>query len=163
MSKLADEDASELQSDAARGMMQWSRAAASAAAAAQRDAAKPKEIIKEGLSEYFIFTDRRHRDDPQRLVEADARASKPTKVPLKIQYRYRPARVRRAARAHVPHDQRRESKLGTTPLPDGVVRVFRDNGRDGLSYLDAAADQVHPDRRQDRAEPRAPTRRWSSS
>jgi hypothetical protein len=28
-----------------------------------------------------------------------------------------------------------ESKLGTTPLPDGVVRVFRDNGRDGLSFL----------------------------
>ncbi|HRX77839.1 MAG TPA: hypothetical protein P5307_02195, partial [Pirellulaceae bacterium] len=27
------------------------------------------------------------------------------------------------------------SKLGTTPLPDGVVRVFRDNGRDGLSFL----------------------------
>src|SRR5258708_14998192 len=29
----------------------------------------------------------------------------------------------------------KESKLGTTPLPDGVVRVFRNNGRDGLSYL----------------------------
>ena len=28
-----------------------------------------------------------------------------------------------------------KSKLGTTPLPDGIVRVFRDNGRDGLSYL----------------------------
>jgi hypothetical protein len=28
-----------------------------------------------------------------------------------------------------------ESKLGTTPLPDGMVRVFRNNGRDGLSYL----------------------------
>jgi hypothetical protein len=27
------------------------------------------------------------------------------------------------------------SKLGTTPLPDGIVRVFRDNGRDGLSFL----------------------------
>src|SRR5204862_413945 len=26
-------------------------------------------------------------------------------------------------------------KLGTTPLPDGVVRVFRDNGRGGVSYL----------------------------
>ncbi|MHB9049515.1 MAG: hypothetical protein ACYC35_26650, partial [Pirellulales bacterium] len=25
--------------------------------------------------------------------------------------------------------------LGTTPLPDGVVRVFRDNGRDGLAFL----------------------------
>jgi hypothetical protein len=29
------------------------------------------------------------------------------------------------------------SKLGATPLPDGVVRAFRDNGRDGLSYLAA--------------------------
>ena len=29
----------------------------------------------------------------------------------------------------------KDSKLGTTPLPDGVVRVFRNNGRDGLSYL----------------------------
>ena len=28
-----------------------------------------------------------------------------------------------------------ESKLGTTPLPDGTFRVFRDNGRDGLSFL----------------------------
>jgi hypothetical protein len=27
------------------------------------------------------------------------------------------------------------SKLGQSPLPDGIVRVFRDNGRDGLSYL----------------------------
>ena len=29
----------------------------------------------------------------------------------------------------------KESKLGTTPLPDGMVRVFRQNGRDGLSFL----------------------------
>src|SRR4029079_5301084 len=28
-----------------------------------------------------------------------------------------------------------ESKLGTTPLPDGTIRVFRDNGKGGLSYL----------------------------
>ena len=31
----------------------------------------------------------------------------------------------------------KDSKLGTTPLPNGTVRVFRDNGRDGLSYLTA--------------------------
>ena len=29
----------------------------------------------------------------------------------------------------------KESKLGSTPLPDGIVRVFRRNGRDGLSFL----------------------------
>ena len=28
----------------------------------------------------------------------------------------------------------KESKLGTTPLPDGVVRVYRDNGKDGLGF-----------------------------
>ena len=29
----------------------------------------------------------------------------------------------------------KESKLGKTPLPDGMVRVFRHNGREGLSFL----------------------------
>ena len=29
----------------------------------------------------------------------------------------------------------KESKLGTTPLPDGTFRLFRQNGRDGLSFL----------------------------
>jgi hypothetical protein len=28
-----------------------------------------------------------------------------------------------------------EHKLGECPLPDGLVRVFRENGKDGLSYL----------------------------
>jgi hypothetical protein len=38
----------------------------------------------------------------------------------------------------------KESKLGTTPLPDGMVRVFRDNGRDGLSYLTQQAVKYIP-------------------
>ena len=28
-----------------------------------------------------------------------------------------------------------EHKLGESPLPNGLVRIFRDNGKDGLSYL----------------------------
>jgi hypothetical protein len=38
----------------------------------------------------------------------------------------------------------KESKLGTSPLPDGVVRVFRENGRDGLSYLTQQAVKYVP-------------------
>src|SRR4029079_18618058 len=38
----------------------------------------------------------------------------------------------------------KESKLGETPLPDGMVRVFRDNGRDGLSYLTQQAVKYIP-------------------
>ena len=37
------------------------------------------------------------------------------------------------SRPRVTNDEK--SQLGTSPLPDGVVRVFRDNGREGLSYL----------------------------
>ena len=38
----------------------------------------------------------------------------------------------------------KDSKLGTTPLPDGNVRIFRDNGRDGLSYLAAQTVKYIP-------------------
>jgi hypothetical protein len=56
-------------------------------------------------------------------------------VPFKIQYRYRPAEYGdQLVRMYLLTNDK-ESKLGTTPLPDGTVRVFRQNGRDGLSFL----------------------------
>ena len=59
-------------------------------------------------------------------------------VPFKIQYRYRPQEYgEQLVRMYLLTNDK-DSKLGTTPLPDGIVRVFRDNGRDGLSYLTAA-------------------------
>ena len=63
-----------------------------------------KEIIKEGLSEYFIYTDRRDRNDPQRLVEADAqlrRADRAVQDPISLS----PAGIRRPARADVSADE----------------------------------------------------------
>ena len=56
-------------------------------------------------------------------------------VPFKIQYRCRPQEYgEQLVRMYLLTNDR-PSKLGATPLPDGVVRVLRDNGRDGLSYL----------------------------
>jgi len=56
-------------------------------------------------------------------------------VPLKIQYRYRePEYGNRLVRMYLLTNDV-ESHLGTTPLPDGVVRVFRENERGGLSFL----------------------------
>ena len=113
-----------------------------------------KQIIKEGLSEYFIYTIEGTETIPngwsKRMRSLEAAA-----VPFKIQYRYRPQEYGEQLVRMYLLTNNKESKLGTSPLPDGVVRVFRDNGRDGLSYLDAADDQVHPDRRQDRAESRS--------
>ncbi|MCB9940562.1 MAG: hypothetical protein H6823_20160 [Planctomycetaceae bacterium] len=94
----------------------------------------PKEVIKEGLSEYFIYT----IEGTETIANGWSkrmRSLTPVEVPLKIQYRYRePEYGMQLVRLYLMRNDV-ASKLGTTPLPDGVVRVFRDNGRDGLSFL----------------------------
>jgi len=93
-----------------------------------------KQVIKEGLSEYFIYTIEGTETIPNGWAKR-MRSLKDTPVPLKIQYRYRvPEYGDQLVRMYLMKNDK-ASKLGTTPLPDGVVRVFRDNGRDGLSFL----------------------------
>ncbi|BBO30578.1 hypothetical protein PLANPX_0190 [Lacipirellula parvula] len=96
--------------------------------------AEAKQIVKEGLSEYFIYTVEGTETIPngwsKRLHSFEA-----NDAPLKIEYRYRPREYGdQLVRMYLLANDE-ESHLGTTPLPDGVVRVFRNNGRDGLSYL----------------------------
>src|SRR5262245_25260603 len=98
------------------------------------DKLEEKQIVKEGLSEYFIYTIEGTETIPngwsKRMRSFDGQT-----VPFKIQYRYRPQEYgEHLVRMYLLTNDK-ESKLGTTPLPDGVVRLFRENGRDGLSYL----------------------------
>jgi len=97
---------------------------------------EPKQIIKEGLSEYFIYSVEGTETIPngwsKRMRSLEAQS-----VPFKIQYRYRPAEYgEQLVRMYLLTNDK-PSKLGTTPLPDGAMRLFRDNGRGGLSYLTA--------------------------
>jgi hypothetical protein len=65
-------------------------------------------------------------------------------VPFRVQYRYRPAEYGdQLVRMYLLANDE-ASKLGTTPLPDGTVRIFRDNGRDGLSFVVAQAIKYVP-------------------
>jgi hypothetical protein len=95
---------------------------------------KEKEIIKEGLSEYFIYTVEGTETIPNGWSKR-MRSFEATSIPLKIQYRYRPKEYGDQLVRMYLMTNNTDSKLGTTPLPDGMVRVFRNNGRDGLSYL----------------------------
>ena len=96
--------------------------------------AKPKQIIKEGLSEYFIYTVE-GTETIENGWSKRMRSFEGKTVPFAIQYRYRPQEYGdRLVRMYLLTNNT-ESKLGTTPLPNGIVRVFRENGRDGLSYL----------------------------
>jgi hypothetical protein len=101
---------------------------------ARKSANREKQIVKEGLSEYFIYTiegtETIQNGWSKRMRSLDA-----TAVPFKIQYRYRPQEYGEQLVRMYLLTNNKESKLGTSPLPDGVVRVFRENGRDGLSYL----------------------------
>jgi len=105
--------------------------------------AAPPKIVKEGLSEYFIFTVEGTQTVKngwsQRMVSFRAR-----EVPFEILYRYR-------AHQYGPRPVRffilandTEHKLGESPLPDGVIRVFRDNGRNGLNYFTAQKTKYIP-------------------
>ncbi|HTQ38647.1 MAG TPA: hypothetical protein VMJ32_06450 [Pirellulales bacterium] len=95
---------------------------------------KQKEIIKEGLSEYFIYTIEGTETIPNGWSKR-MRSFEGKTVPFKIQYRYRPQEYGDQLVRMVLLTNDKDSKLGATPLPDGTVRVFRDNGRDGLTYL----------------------------
>jgi len=101
---------------------------------AQEALGRPAEIIKEGLSEYFIYTIEGEHTVPnrwsQRMVSFQAR-----QVGFEILYRIRPHQYGERPVRFFMLKNDAEHKLGTTPLPDGLVRVFRDNGRDGLNFL----------------------------
>lgn len=98
------------------------------------NAPQQKQVIKEGLSEYFIYTIEGTKTIPNGWSKR-MRSFKGNSVPLKIKYRYRPNEYGdQLVRMYLMINDK-ESKLGTTPLPDGAVRIFRNNGRDGLSYL----------------------------
>ncbi len=106
---------------------------ATLAPAAAPAPSKPKEIAKEGLGEYFIYTVEGTETIPngwsKRMLSFEGK-----EIPFKIQYRYRPAEYGEQMVRMFLLKNDKESKLGTTPLPDGIVRVCRDNGHEGLSF-----------------------------
>ncbi len=133
VNKLEKENLGRLRRDvAAKAMDRFSRVAG--VPAAEPAPMEEKAIIKEGLSEYFIYTVEGTETIPNGWSKR-MRSFEGNSVPLKIQYRYRPKEYGDQLVRMYLMTNNTESKLGTTPLPDGMVRVFRNNGRDGLSYL----------------------------
>jgi hypothetical protein len=109
----------------------------------KKDEKSAPQILKEGLSEYFICTIEGEQTIPdgwsKRLESFHARM-----VKFEILYRLRPHQYGpRPVRFFMLRNDE-EHKLGTTPLPDGLVRTFRDNGRDGLSFLGQQSTKYVP-------------------
>jgi len=95
---------------------------------------KPKEIVKEGLSEYFLYTIEGTETIPngwsKRLQSFDVEA-----VPVVNLYKYEEERYGPAVVRFLSFKNDTEHKLGETPIPGGMLKVYRSASEQGnLSY-----------------------------
>ncbi len=92
------------------------------------------KIVKEGLSEYFMFSVGGRETIPngwsKRIQAVDA-----DDVSFDIVYRMRGHQYGARPVRFFIWSNDDEHSLGESPLPDGRVNLFRDNGEDGLSFL----------------------------
>lgn len=97
-------------------------------------AANAKKIVKEGVSEYFMFSVDGH-ETIRNGWSKRMRAVKADDVDFKIVYRMRAYQYGPRPVRFFTWKNDSEHNLGDSPLPNGIVRVFRENGRDGLGFL----------------------------
>jgi hypothetical protein len=118
--------------------------------------AKPKQVIKQGLSEYFLFTIEGREDikdkEPKRLV-----ALKVADVPLECVYKLTDrdggqgfAKFYRFKNVKLLDEQGKEKKLsamenlGLSPLPNGTVRLFSEYKSKDLAYVGGTETKYVP-------------------
>ncbi len=95
---------------------------------------KPKEIKKEGLSEYFLYTIEGTETIPtgwsKRLISFDVED-----VPVANLYKYEEERYGNNVFRFLSFKNDKEHKLGETPIPGGTLKVYRTADDKGhLSY-----------------------------
>jgi hypothetical protein len=126
----------------ARGLMRDKRAFALSEELAAR--LEPKEILKEGLSEYFLYTIEGKETIPngwsKRLISFDV-----DDVPVINLYKYEEERYGTSVVRFLSFKNDEEHKLGETPIPGGMLKVYRDAGDDGhLSYTGQSSFKYIP-------------------
>ncbi len=104
----------------------------------------PKEIAKEGLSEYFLYTIEGTETIPhqwgKRLPSFEA-----DRIPVQSLYKYDEERWGGQTMRFLSFVNDSEHELGQTPLPDGNVAVYRNTGQEGhLAYAGAMAVKYIP-------------------
>ncbi|MDC1141846.1 DUF4139 domain-containing protein [Planctomycetota bacterium] len=103
-------------------------------ASRSKDNAKKKEIVKQGLSEYYIYSVEGKETIPNRwskrlesFVQKD--------VPLRTVYTLDPTKYGNALCKIMTFKNDEKHKLGKEPLPDGTVRLYRKAGDGRLSWM----------------------------
>ncbi|HUW18282.1 MAG TPA: DUF4139 domain-containing protein [Sedimentisphaerales bacterium] len=105
---------------------------------------KSKEIKKEGLSEYFLYTIEGTETIPtgwsKRLLSFDV-----DKVPVVNLYKYEEERYGNSVVRYLSFKNDKKHKLGETPIPGGVLKVYRTvDENEHLSYAGQSAFKYIP-------------------
>lgn len=102
---------------------------------------RAKKIVKEGLSEYFLYTIEGTETVPNRWAKR-LPSLNVTEIPVKAIYRYAPhkygpkaIRFYKFKNREVKGKPKDEPNLGNEPLPGGVVRVFKRDDTGRLSFV----------------------------
>ena len=106
--------------------------------------AKPKEIKKEGLSEYFLYTIEGKETIPtgwsKRLISFDI-----DEVLVVNLYKYEQQRYGNSVVRFLSFKNDEEHKLGETPIPGGMLKVYRSADDKGhLSYTGQSSFKYIP-------------------
>jgi len=110
---------------------------------ASQSGRRAPKVIKEGLSEYFIFT----VEGTQTITNGWSRrmvSFRAAQVPFDIVYRYRPHQYGPNPVRFFMLANDEEHKMGASPLPDGVIRVFRQRQGGGLNYFTTQSTKYIP-------------------
>ena len=104
----------------------------------------PKEIKKEGLSEYFLYTIEGTETIPtgwsKRLPSFTA-----DEVPVVNLYKFERERYGNRVMRFLSFDNDEEHKLGETPIPGGLLKVYRTEDNQGhLSYAGQSSFKYIP-------------------
>ncbi len=105
---------------------------------------KPKEIRKEGLSEYFLYTIEGKETIPtgwsKRLLSFDV-----DEVPVVNLYKYEEERYGPSVVRFLSFKNDEEHELGETPIPGGMLKVYRNvGGEEHLSYTGQSSFKYVP-------------------
>ena len=105
-------------------------------------AMKPKEIVKEGVSEYFLYSIAGTETIPngwgKSLPSLDVR-----EIPIKTLYRYDEQRYHRLPHYFLTFRNDQDHKLGETPLPDGGFVMYQQIDQ-GLRYIGQTTAEYIP-------------------
>jgi hypothetical protein len=105
---------------------------------------KPKEVSKEGLSEYFLYTiegtETIETGFSKRLLSFDVED-----VPVVNLYKYQEQRYGNRVFRFLSFKNDKEHELGETPIPGGMLKVYRSVGDSGhLSYTGQSSFKYIP-------------------